>query len=178
MCVLWTKAHFGGEKNPHMQSPNWKKQSSQTYSVSLVMSLIQVSRNSSFNVNFFSCLYVFPSVCVCQSSRGEQWHTDESSVVILSWTGPRFISLQPRFPLFSDWLRGLRQVSDRTGVELLTLPRLERNWLACVWVCAHFARQSHAGGFRISLWCRIKGWDRRARGVKGLVMTWNWALRC
>lgn len=94
-------------------------------------------RIGSFNLIFF-CLDVLLSVWewVYQSGRGELWHTRMSQELWFPLTRPRFISYQERFPLSSDWLRGLKQVSDRTGVESLTLPRLERNWLACTWVCS------------------------------------------
>lgn len=35
------------------------------------------------------------------------------------WRSPTFISCRPRFPARSDWLRGLEQVSDRTGVGVI-----------------------------------------------------------
>lgn len=84
------------------------------------------------------------------------------------WRSPTFISCRPRFPARSDWLRGLEQVSDRTGVGVInSSPAREKpGW--------------HAQGEQAlcktirgrSPWIWLRRADKRARsrnlrGVKG-----------
>lgn len=109
--------------------PKYQKRSSQNL-LSLFGHVSNPSGIGSFNFN--SSLFL--RQWVYESSRGEQWHTDESSVVIPSEHGPDLF--HPSRVSLSSLIGRLKQVPDRTGVGSLTLPWLERNWLAYVWVCA------------------------------------------
>lgn len=102
------------------------------------MSLVRVRWDKlPFNFDSFrSNTPPFSFLCVSVISLAEEssdTHTLMSVVLWFHlWHGPRFISRQQRFPPRPDWPRGAKQVSDRTGVESLTLPLPRRNRLANV----------------------------------------------
>lgn len=91
------------------------------------------SFNSNSSLFLCGCLSLCVSLSVWQSSDTHRWVKCCDSP--LNGAQIYFIPAESS-PLSPDWLRAVKQVSDRTGVGLLTLSGLERNFLTCVWVCA------------------------------------------
>lgn len=120
---------------------------------------------------FFSPLFFFffSLRCVSVWQWGEDSDTRRRALFCDSlWRSPTFISRRPRFPARPDWLRGLEQVSDRTGVGVInSSPAREKPGWHAQWgraLCKTIPGRS-AG-----IWLRRA--DKRARsrnlaGVKG-----------
>lgn len=127
----------------------------------------------SFNFFFFClCEPLFLRVSESFSLTEESSDTRMSQVLWFPLNGAQIYFIPAKsFTLLSDWLRGVKQVSDRTGVDILTLSWLERNWPACVNVCVqpggHFARQSKGRSASTLITVR----DKRVRS--GLAEVWT-----